>query len=248
MWKSTNNPDNKIEFKRLRATCIKIMRKDHKQYINSIQVMAKKDLRNFWKYINSKRKENAIPSEMVLGDVSAHNGNSIANLFACHFKSAYTMSTTKQSKPDHDQPYHCNDNYLLHEMKDELHTQEIQCDEIVNAIKSLKSTYHCGPDGIPSVIIKECAHLLIYPLSKIFTKSLVEGIFPDKWKTSYVHPVFKQGDRGFIKNYRPVCPMSSLSSAFENILYSRLVGDVKNKLSDKQHGFIPGKSIITNLM
>ena len=42
--------------------------------------------------------------------------------------------------------------------------------------------------------------------------------------------------------------MSPLSSVFENIMYSRLIVGIKDKISNKQHGFIPGKSVATNLM
>ena len=76
----------------------------------------------------------------------------------------------------------------------------------------------------------------------------MEGTYPNKWKTSFVRPLYKHGDRGSIKNYRPICPMSPLASVFESIMYSRIINFAKDKLSIKQHSFIPGKSITTNLI
>ena len=96
--------------------------------------------------------------------------------------------------------------------------------------------------------IKKCGHLLAYPLARIFSFSLNSGVFPDKWKTSFVLPIFKKGQRESIKNYRLICPISAIPRLFKDILYTRLLNFVSNKISDNQHGFIPGKSITTNLI
>ena len=74
------------------------------------------------------------------------------------------------------------------------------------------------------------------------------GIYPQILKQSYVNPVFKKGDTAIINNYRPICPLSPVSSIFENIVYNRLMDISKDKISNKQHRFIPGRSITTNLI
>ena len=70
-----------------------------------------------------------------------------------------------------------------------------------------------------------------YPLAKIFTVSLRIGIFSDKWKSSYVLPIFKKGDRGSVKNYRPICQMSAIPCIFEDILYTTNLIQLSNQVT-----------------
>jgi len=45
-----------------------------------------------------------------------------------------------------------------------------------------------GPDGWPVEDFKKCAdHIIMFPLSKLFTKSLERGILPQHWKTGHTH-------------------------------------------------------------
>ena len=90
--------------------------------------------------------------------------------------------------------------------------------------------------------------MLAFPLYLIFKKSLEEGIFPFKWKTSFVNPIFKDGDRALITNYRPISLISPIANLFESVIYLKLINQVAPKLSPHQHGFIPGKSVVTNLL
>ncbi len=41
-------------------------------------------------------------------------------------------------------------------------------------------------------------------LRDVFNKSLTFGIFPDDWKCARVTPLFKQGERSDLNNYRPI--------------------------------------------
>ena len=56
---------------------------------------------------------------------------------------------------------------------------EISHDDVIMAIKELKTAYYIPPDGIPSIVLKKCSWYLAYPLYKIFTRSLNEGIYPN---------------------------------------------------------------------
>lgn len=49
-----------------------------------------------------------------------------------------------------------------------------------------------GPDGIHSLLLKNCESLLTAPLTIIFNESLSIGYFPSDWKSCKVRPVFKK--------------------------------------------------------
>ena len=104
------------------------------------------------------------------------------------------------------------------------------------------------PDGIPSILLKKCSQALIYPLQKILSVSVSEGKFPTIWKKSFVTPTYKQGDKFSVSNYRPICFMCPIASLLENIINTKLYSQVSRFISPKQHGFLPGKSVTTNLL
>ena len=49
-WKITKDEQTYIEFKKSRATCIKLMRQAHKKHLVNIQHMAKYNFKDFWKF------------------------------------------------------------------------------------------------------------------------------------------------------------------------------------------------------
>ena len=88
-WKISNNLSTYIEFKRIRALCISLSRQAHKEYLLHIQTLARSNLKEFWKHVNSKRKDPTIPNNMNLNDIAASDPGDIAELFAEHFRSVY---------------------------------------------------------------------------------------------------------------------------------------------------------------
>jgi hypothetical protein len=64
-----------------------------------------------------------------------------------------------------------------------------------------------GPDSVP-LILKNC----VPHLHCIFVawSSLGKCIFPDRWKLSFVTPIFKSGRRNDISNYRGIAILSAI--------------------------------------
>jgi hypothetical protein len=69
-----------------------------------------------------------------------------------------------------------------------------------------------GPDGIPPIILKNYAS--VKPLSLLFNRYMVYGIFSDRWKVSYVTPIFKKGRRNNVEDYRGVAILSAIPKRF----------------------------------
>ena len=104
-------------------------------------------------------------------------------------------------------------------------------------------TRRCSP-----LLIKNCAFSLARPLWLIFNKSLSSGVFPKSWKTSFVVPIFKNnGDVGDVENYRPITLMSQFPKILESLVNDYLSEIFSNVITTKQHGFVKGLSITTNL-
>lgn len=120
-------------------------------------------------------------------------------------------------------------------------------DMVESAIRKLKHSNESGPDGIPPSILKKCSTELILPLTKLFNASLLQRLFPERWKYSYMFPVFKKGDKKNAENYRGITSLCACSKVFEIIVNDVLLSCCKNYILPDQHGFYPRRSISTNL-
>ena len=128
-----------------------------------------------------------------------------------------------------------------------IHISSISQDDILQALKNLKPNSCAGLDGIPAFFIKDCSSVLIEPLYILFNKCIRTGKFPTIWKETRVCPILKGGDPSAIKNYRPISVLSNFGKLFESILYSYIYPLLKNAFNVNQHGFMAGRSTLTNL-
>ena len=116
--------------------------------------------------------------------------------------------------------------------------------DVFNALSGLDPRKACGPDGVPPIVLKNCASVLAPCLVKLFRLCLSTSTFPSCWKFAHIQPVPKKGDRSNPSNYRPIALTSCLSKAFESILNRKILEHLSthNLLSDHQYGFRKGRS------
>jgi hypothetical protein len=76
---------------------------------------------------------------------------------------------------------------------------------------------------------------------------LVTCIFPDRWKLSFVTPIFKSGND--LSNYRGIAILSAdIAKLFEMLVYRVMYEDLKSRLADFQHGFVKDRLNVSNLL
>ena len=63
-------------------------------------------------------------------------------------------------------------------------------------------------------------------------------------------PIFKKGSRNLAENYRPISLTSIVCKMMETLIRDRLLEHLQKEklLSPKQHGFISGRSTVTQLL
>jgi hypothetical protein len=140
---------------------------------------------------------------------------------------------------------------ILNHLKDKdtggLHSIKITMLEVETALSELNVNKGPGDDGILSSIVKLFSNGLKFPLLHIFNLSLSSGKM-EKWKDSFLVPIFKTGKRNDNGNYRGVAILSCFAKLFEVIVYSRVFFSVKSIITPHQHGFFSGRSTVTNLI
>ena len=96
-------------------------------------------------------------------------------------------------------------------------------EDLLKILKSSPSK-SCDLDPIPMSLVKECADILITPITKTVNYSIKEGSFPNCFKMAYVAPFQKKLslDRNILKNYRPVSNLSFISKLIEKVVAKQL--------------------------
>ena len=119
---------------------------------------------------------------------------------------------------------------------------------IRQAASKLKMSYSPGPDGLPSVLLKNCIEGILDPLLHVFSLSLSTGTFPQNWKAAHIFPVHKKGPRDDVSNYRGISSLNAVSKLFELAVLDPIFDYCKDYIANEQHGFMPKRSTTSNLL
>ena len=224
------------QFKYYRRICKNLISKDFKNYVKKIELSLKLKPKNFYNYINNTSKtNNCFPNTMHLdGNIGSCN-QEIANLFALKFSSVY------KSKDD------INLDLSHISIDNSLNSITIVEKDLISAFGELNANSSPGFDKIHPKFVKNSHKYLVYPLLKIYNLSLSQGIFPELWKISLISPIFKNGDKSSIDNYRPVAIQSVFCKIFQNIICKYLTENLSKFIIAEQHGFLSKRSTISNL-
>lgn len=206
-------------------------------YMTDIQDGMITNPKRFWNYVNLKRKTNGYPCSMMLNGECASGDLEIAELFAEFFSSNFQRnSSTSHLTESTTAPY---DGFTI---------RQFTIDEVGSALSSIDVQKGPGPDRIPPIFLRSCASSLAPVLTTIFNESITSCVFPGRWKTSYIIPIFKSGSRNNVANYRGVAILPTVAKLFEKLVYAQMAPFIHARIHNQQHGFVPNRSCTTNLL
>ena len=195
--------------------------------------------KRIYAYVSRRsRKRDEIPSlrdpsgSLVAGD------NERAELLADHFSACYSSPTAGERLDGALTSNGC--------------LERVECSE--NIVRHLLSTLDTskapGPDGIHPVVLKQLATVIAKPITDLFNISLTAKRLPAEWKHGIVKPFPKTGDLSDADNYRPICLTSTLCKVLEKVVKRAVMDYLQsiNTIPASQHGFVPGRSCLTNLL
>jgi len=89
-----------------------------------------------------------------------------------------------------------------------------------------------------------------YPLFLIYSKSLQLGVLPYEWKLAEVTAIYKKGSKSDRSNYRHISLTSVCCKIMEAIIRNHIMRYLleNNLISNKQYGFITGRSTMLQLL
>lgn len=232
-YKSNPSPENHQIYKHARNLCnsvLKNAKRQHEQMIKNKILKADKGSRSFWSFVSSVSKnfiKSSVPPLVDLNGSPIIESRAKANLFASIFAKNSTLDDSNFTPT----PIPA----VNHEMPPIFFRYRV----VLHILKTLNTNKSTGPDGIPAILLKNCAISLANPLRKLFYLSFIYGQYPKSWKLTNVQPVPKKGNRSNPENYRPIAICSILAKTMEKIINYKLMNylEVYGLLSDRQYGF-----------
>ena len=118
--------------------------------------------------------------------------------------------------------------YIVNPNNRSFHFEEITEELVFSACTHMKASFGYGS----SFFLKLALPFLAGPLAYLFNFLLQSEIFPDRWKTAKVAPVYEEGSKEDRSNYRPISVLPVLARLFENLVNKQLYDYLdKNNLS-----------------
>ena len=205
-------------------------------YESKITQDVKNNPKNFYSYVSRKEPSNI--AAIVDNGNTMTDDKDIAEALNAFFASTFTQEDLN-SIPRLDDP----DSTKILDI-------DIDKDSVLKKLQNLKESKAPGPDGLYPRILKEVCNEIALPLAQIFRKSLDEGTVVGDWKMANVTPLHKKGKADMVENYRPISLTSVPCKILESIIKDKLTEHLQsqNLLHSTQHGFMSGRSCLTNLL
>ncbi len=200
----------------------------------------------FWKSIGKvgivQDKRKCIPMEVVLDDGTVSNNlQTVMNKWKHDFSSLLNVNHSDQFGVHPDINAHANVDPIL--------SDDISLLEVRQAVTRAKRGKACGPDGIPSDVLRN--DISVSFLHVLFNICLHSGKVPAQWGMGTINPIPKSStlDSRDPLSYRGITLASVLYKLYASILNERLSKwvETNDKLTDDQNGFRKKRSTVDHL-
>ena len=199
--KKTGSKKLRSKFETLRREVKDDVRKQHDLYVNNLVGDVKANPRDFYRYINSQKKDNqGIPP------LKRRGGTGITASEIEQAEEFNGQFTDVFNKNDHSEVP------LLSGSAPFMDDIVISDGGVTKLLKGLNCSKALGPDELHPRVLKELATELGPVLAHLFQKSLDTGEIPKEWSLANICPLYKKGDRALACRYHPVSWLLYLTS------------------------------------
>ena len=242
-WKrylETKCGEDYLKYTRARNQARRETRKAQKEYESKLAKEVKFNNKSFWKYVHSKTKlKSKIPDLCMPGRGRKTNCDEEKAEVLNDFFEEVFIKENINSIPK-----------IQPKIYEEMKHIEISYQEVNKILKEINPNKSAGPDELPGRILKELHDVLTEPLTLLFRQSLRTGKLPTEWKLAHVTPIFKKGEKAKAENYRPVSLTAIICRVMERFIVKAVANHLlkHNLISENQHGFLQGRSTVTQLL
>ena len=200
----------------------------------------KENSKFFYNYARSKSKMKSPIGPLFHNNKPVTDPQEMSEILKTHFESVFNAESLPPNMEELRKDYGCRS------MED----IDFCEDDIESIIMEIPQNSSPGPDGIPAILLRNCAAELKKPIYILWRASLDAGHLPKYMKNCVVTPVFKKGDRSLAENYRPISLISHLCKLFERIIVKKLTAYLEEAdlYNEEQHGFRKGRSCLSQLL
>ncbi|CAB0013126.1 unnamed protein product, partial [Nesidiocoris tenuis] len=203
------------------------------------------DPKIFWKTVNSLTKaEKETQIKMIRLNENEVEVAGNEELIANHFNRYYTgiAETLLQNVTPHQAK--ALDPLAPAWREERMGWKKVSEREVIGVIRSLKNKKSSGHDGWTAEDMKSIVDHVVPPLTSLINESLAEGYFPETLKAGVVVPIYKNGPKNEMRNYRPISLLCVLSKIIERVVKRQLLEflNAMDFFSSSQFGFLEGKS------
>ena len=239
--KQLNTNDSWQAYRELRNQVKVLINKSYYSYLNELLSDSDDNRKRFFAFVRSKRKNRA-PLSIDNNGLPEHEPSKIAQVFANYFSTMFTPNSTCNDIPEPRSEHSAFVPYLQN--------VNISTCDVSKVIRNLRNDKSPGPDNITPNLLKMCSVPISPVLCKLFNISLSLGQLPMSWKQANVSPIHKAGDSSLPSNYRPIALTSVVCKIIEKVITNEIQHHTTEYclLNPNQHGFVKGKSCVTQLL
>ena len=213
-------------------------------YEKKITSNLKQNCKSFYSYLRNKRQVKSSVVSLDRGDgTRTDNSTESAEVLASAFSSVFVheppgpLPKTENLGTDN-------------ESIDDIDDMEVSSSDIKKQLLKLNIFKSSGPDGVHPKLLKSLAYdnNFVEAVTKLFQKCSDTGFLPAVWKSASVVALFKKGIKSDPLNYRPVSLTCILCKVYEKLVRAHVLDFLEHRISKHQHGFVKGKSCLSNLL
>ena len=259
---------NAKAYKQQRNKCVSMLKMAKKAYFEKLQPSQISDSKKFWPTVNPLFTDKGITTDkitLIENNLIVSDDKNVAEIFNNFFSNAVkNLNIDYYEHFSFDRYFLCkdienNDPILKAIEKYENHPSIQKINEINNKkecfsfkytnlksviteIHNLNESKSCPNESLPAKVSKDITDTIAPKIVIDFNLSITSGLFPQDQKLADVTPIFKNDDKQFKGNYRPVSILPALSKIFEKLLSYQINDFMKDKLEIYLCGFRKGMS------
>ena len=200
----------------------------------------KQDSRKLWKLIHSILNKRSTKQDSITAikrdGIPRYNPPTITDELCKHFACNGETFANKIPPSVKDIGFYLNN---IPQNKCSIFLDPTTATEICTLRNELVPKNSSGYDNLSNKLIEKILPALMNPLTILFNKSLIDGVFLEAMKKADVVPLYKAKDHQESNNYRPISLLLTLSKLLEKIMYKRIYHFLESsgQIYKSQYGF-----------